>query len=94
MFQDSTDDDLPWQYKALIELQGSSTFHITFEWKDTYDQRLQQVTVANLYQLAGFLQLVVAKMKENLGLAIMERKFILINLVSCSTFYLKLVPWL
>ena len=78
--QDSTDPALAWH--TMVELRGSSTIQVTFEWQQIYDQALHDLGVTRKYQIAGYLQLVAEMMKKNMGLPIRDKKFILTGWVS------------
>ena len=55
---------------------------MTFEWQPIYDQALYDFGVTRKYQIAGYLQLISEMMKENMGLPIRDKKFILTGWVS------------
>ena len=54
---------------------------MTFEWEPIYDQALYDFGVTRKYQVVGYLQLVAEMIKENMGLPIKDKKFIIMGLV-------------
>ena len=66
----------------MLELKGSSTLQYTYEWFEIYDKTVRSLTVANLYQLAAFLQHIAEQMEKDLGYGIIEKHFILTYHVS------------
>ena len=69
-------------WKSKLELKGSSTLQYTYEWFEIYDKTVRSSTVANLYQLAAFLQHIAEQMEKDLGYGIIEKHFILTYHVS------------
>ena len=77
-------------WKSKLELKGSSTLQYTYEWFEIYDKTVRSLTVANLYQLAAFLQHIADQMEKDLGYGIIEKHFILTYHVSV---FLYRRPW-
>ena len=77
--QISTDRTLAWH--ATVDLLVPSSIQVTFEWEPIYDQALYDFGVTRKYQVVGYLQLVAEMIKENMGLPIKDKKFIITGLV-------------